>query len=289
MLRMQIYTENKKMIEEHNQRFAEGLESFSVQINQFGDMTDEEFRELLLGLDTTPGELVGSTFLPPENADDIPESVDWRQRGAVTRVKNQGLCGSCWAFSATGALEAQTFRKTKRLISLSDQNLLDCTSYNGYGNSGCEGGLMNNAYRYILDNGGVDTEQSYPYEGSLEDCRFNNSTVGASMTSFVTLSPGDEEELKQALATIGPVSAGMDASILGFRYYKSGIFYDEDCSNTRLNHAVLIVGYGSEDGEDYWLVKNSWGPKWGDHGYFRITRNKDNHCGIAGITSYPLV
>nr|BAN20095.1 cathepsin L [Riptortus pedestris] len=292
LLRMKVFMDNKKLIDEHNERFAQGLESYTMKMNEYGDLTEDEFQNMYLGLHPSAALRDSkkiATFIPPYNAGELPGTVDWRKVGAVTPIKNQGQCGSCWAFSATGALEAQTFRKTNQLISLSEQNLLDCSSFNEFGNSGCKGGLMDNAYRYILENGGVDTDESYPYEEEYNDCRFSNETIGATMASYVPLTSDDEDELAIAVANVGPISAGIDASHLGFRYYSSGVYYQEDCNKNRLNHAILIVGYGTEDGLDYWLVKNSWGPNWGDEGYVKMARNRNNNCGIARITSYPLV
>lgn len=290
MKRFLVYSQNKRIIARHNQLFNAGLVSFSLAENEYSDLSHKEFSEYLNGFNNSVNPLnKGSTFIEPANVQ-VPESIDWRTSGAVTGVKNQRHCGSCWSFSATGSLEGQLFRKKGRLPSLSEQNLVDCTLYGTYGNHGCHGGWMTTAYQYIKDNEGVDTEDSYPYEGVDNVCRFKRENVGGSDTGFVELPEGDEEALKKAVATIGPISVAMDAKHSSFHHYREGVYTEEECSSTRLTHAVLVVGYGTdEQNQDYWLIKNSWGETWGDQGYFKIARNKENMCGIASKGSYPLV
>jgi len=289
-VRHAIWKDNFRRINEHNAKSngVLGGPSLRLGMNHFGDLTNTEFRETMNGyFHKKGGERYGSTFLTPHNVK-LPEAVDWRREGYVTPVKNQGQCGSCWSFSTTGALEGQHFRKTGKLVSLSEQNLVDCST--SYGNHGCNGGLMDNAFKYIEQNGGLDTEDSYPYTGQEGECHYNKTNVGAKDTGFVDVEPGNEQALKEAVGTVGPVSVAIDASHFSFQFYKGGVYNEPQCSPDKLDHGVLVVGYGTqnEDG-DYWIVKNSWGPQWGLQGYVRMSRNKDNQCGIASAASYPLV
>uniref|UniRef100_A0A6B2E5P4 cathepsin L n=1 Tax=Phlebotomus kandelakii TaxID=1109342 RepID=A0A6B2E5P4_9DIPT len=294
-MRFEIFKDNKHKIARHNQRFEDGKVTFKMGLNKYADLLHHEFVGRLNGFNKTAFNNhiaehrveLGATFIEPANVE-VPETVDWRTKGAVTGVKDQGHCGSCWSFSATGALEGQHFRKTGVLVSLSEQNLVDCSS--SYGNNGCNGGLMDNAFQYIKDNGGIDTEKSYPYEGMDDTCRYNKKNKGATDKGFSDIPAGNEKKLMQAVATAGPVSVAIDASHESFQLYSSGVYYEPECSAEELDHGVLAVGYGTdENGDDYWLVKNSWGTSWGDKGYVKMARNKDNHCGIATAASFPLV
>ena len=225
---------------------------------------------------------LAATFIAPEGFV-APPAIDWRTKGAVTEVKNQGRCGSCWAFSATGSLEGQQFRKTGKLVSLSEQNLIDCSDY--YGNHGCYGGLYDNAFKYVHDNHGIDTEKSYPYEAwEYIVCRFNNMTVGATDKGYVNLPKGDEDALAKAVATVGPISVAIDATHHSFQFYKRGIYEEQACREDKIDHAVLVVGYTP----DYWIIKNSFGTEWGEAGYMRMKRGV-NMCAVANVPAYPLV
>ncbi|KAK9729692.1 Cathepsin propeptide inhibitor domain (I29) [Popillia japonica] len=292
--RMKIFMENSHHIAKHNQLYEQGLVSYKLKLNKWADMLHHEFIHTLNGFNRTAGYKSANIeaeeaimFIPPANVE-LPEEVDWRTKGAVTDVKDQGQCGSCWSFSATGALEGQHFRKSGKLVSLSEQNLIDCSAK--FGNNGCNGGLMDNAFRYVKANHGIDTESSYPYEGEDDKCRYNPKNSGATDKGFVDIPSGDEDKLKAAIATVGPVSVAIDASHESFQFYSEGVYYDPQCSSEMLDHGVLAVGYGSdENGQDYWIVKNSWGESWGDKGYVKMARNRENHCGIATQSSYPLV
>eukprot|EP00064_Thunnus_orientalis_P006738 superscaffoldBa00000715_g6756 len=289
--RRQIWLNNRKLVLVHNIMADEGIKSYRLGMTFFADMENEEYKRLIsqgcLGTFNASLPRRGSAFLRLPEGADLPVSVDWRDKGYVTDVKDQKECGSCWAFSATGSLEGQNFRKIGKLVSLSEQQLVDCSG--DYGNMGCGGGLMDNAFKYIIQSGGIDTEDSYPYEGEDGECRYNPATIGAKCTGFTDVTQGDEDALQEAVATVGPVSVAIDASHASFQFYESGVYDEPDCSSLELDHGVLAVGYGTENGNDYWLVKNSWGLGWGDKGYVKMTRNKHNQCGIATAASYPLV
>lgn len=260
--RQTVWESNKKYIDSHNQN-ADTF-GFTLGMNEFGDLDGAEFAKIYNGY-VAPSEPHPCTMrsLPTT----VPDTVDWRPKGYVTGIKNQGQCGSCWAFSTTGSLEGQHFNKTGKLVSLSEQNLVDCSKD---GNEGCQGGLMDTAFDYIIKNNGIDTEESYPYRGANEKCKFNAANVGATMTSCVDVKSKDEGALKLAVAAVGPISVAIDASHMSFQFYRSGVYHALLCSQTKLDHGVLAVGYGTSDSKDYWLVKNSWGDSWGMKGYIMM-------------------
>jgi cathepsin L len=288
-VRRAIWEGNLKKVQEHNLQADLGVHTYWLGMNKYADMTITEFVKVMNGYNVTMrGQRTQDrhTFIfNPKIA--LPDTVDWRDKGYVTPVKDQGQCGSCWAFSSTGSLEGQHFAKTKTLVSLSEQNLVDCSTKQG--NMGCNGGLMDQAFQYIKDNMGIDTEESYPYEAKDNQCRFKAANVGATDTGFTDITSKDENALQQAVATVGPISVAIDASHASFQLYKRGVYHEARCSQTQLDHGVLAVGYGVEGSTDYWLVKNSWGKSWGEEGYIMMTRNKNNQCGIATASSYPTV
>jgi len=288
--RMLAFLSAQQHVRRHNDAYERGDTSFKMGINHIADLPFSEYRKLngyrrMFGDANAPKN--SSRWLAPLHAT-VPDSIDWREHGYVTEVKNQGMCGSCYAFSATGSLEGQHKRATGTLTSLSEQNIVDCSAK--YGNNGCNGGLMDFAFQYIKENHGIDTEDSYPYKGTQKKCHFRKQGVGADDTGFIDLPEGDEEQLKIAVATQGPISVAIDAGHRSFQLYRSGVYYEKECSSEQLDHGVLLVGYGTDPQHgDYWLVKNSWGESWGESGYVRIARNRNNHCGIATKASYPLV
>ena len=273
-----------KYVEEHNKNADK--HGFTTAMNEFGDLSGAEFAAIyngFLGLHRPPN---GSAFIPAQNVE-LPTSVDWRTKGAVTPVKNQGQCGSCWAFSAVAALEGQHFLKTGSLVSLSEQQLVDCSG--AFGNFGCSGGWPYQADEYLKTVAGDDTEACYPYKAHDENCQYKSSCAGSDCTGYVSITKDSESALQDAVATKGPISVCIDASHASFQMYRSGVYYEPSCSTTALDHCVTAVGYGSDSGQDYWTVKNSWGTSWGMNGYIWMSRNKDNNCGIASAATYPLV
>jgi cathepsin L len=277
--RLGVFLSNAKFVAQHDA----AARGFSVALNEFADLTNAEFVAQMNGMNISK-----KTMLVGLQADaSLPATVDWRTKGAVTPVKNQGQCGSCWSFSATGSMEGAHQMATGNLVSLSEQNLVDCSV--AQGNQGCNGGLMDQAFQYVISNNGLDTEASYPYTATgPNQCQFSRSNVGATISGFTDVASGSESALQSAVAG-RPVSVAIDASHSSFQFYSSGVYNEPACSSTQLDHGVLAVGYGTESGSDYWLVKNSWGASWGLQGYIKMSRNLNNQCGIATAASYPTV
>ncbi|XP_022601848.1 cathepsin S-like [Seriola dumerili] len=284
--RRELWEKNLMLITTHNLEASMGLHTYDLSMNYMGDLTEEEILQSFATLTPPTGiQRAPSPFTGASGAD-VPDTIDWREKGCVTSVKMQGACGSCWAFSAAGALEGQLAKKTGKLVDLSPQNLVDCSGK--YGNHGCNGGYMHRAFQYVIDNQGIDSDASYPYAGKQQQCRYNPTYRAANCSQYNFLRQGDEGALKQAVGTIGPISVGIDATRPRFTFYRSGVYNDPSCSQ-KVNHAVLTVGYGTLEGQDYWLVKNSWGTTFGDQGYIRMSRNNNNQCGIAMYPCYPIM
>jgi len=279
--REQIYHSNVDYIKEHNKQ---GF-SWTLGVNEFADLTHSEFAAQYLA------KPVDYSHLPVQesetNVDALPTLVDWRTKNVVTPIKNQGQCGSCWSSSTTGSVEGQHALATGNLVSLSEENLVACSQAEG--NEGCNGGLMTQAFEYIIKNNGIDTEASYPYtsgSGAVGKCKFSAANVGAHITGYVSIPTGSVASLQNASATVGPISVAMDAGLSSFQLYKSGVYDPKGCSATQLDHGVLVVGYNTGASQAYWIVKNSWGTTWGMQGYFEIAQ-ANNECGLATAASYP--
>ncbi|XP_072521285.1 procathepsin L-like [Salminus brasiliensis] len=290
--RRMIWEQNLKKVELHNANHSLGIYTYRLGMNHFGDMTHEEFKKIMNGYKHKKEKKVRRSLFIELNFLEAPAQVDWREKGYVTPVKDQGECGSCWAFSATGAMEGQQFRKTGKLRPLSEQNLVDCSQSEG--NEGCNGGLMDQAFQYIQNQGGLNTEDSYPYLGTDDQpCNYDPENSAANNTGILNIPSGKENDMMKVVSSVGPVSVAIDAGHESFQFYQSGIYYEKDCSSEELNHGVLVVGYGFQgedvDGKKYWIVKNSWSENWGDKGYIYMAKDQQNHCGIATAASYPLV
>jgi cathepsin H len=280
-LRFRVFSENLDLIRSTNRK---GL-SYKLAVNQFADLSWEEFRKHRLGADQNCSATLKGNHKLTDTV--LPNMKDWRDESIVSPVKDQGHCGSCWTFSTTGALEAAYHQAFGKEISLSEQQLVDCAG--AFNNYGCNGGLPSQAFEYVKYNGGLDTEEAYPYTANDGSCKFSSANVGVKVVDSVNITLGAEEELKHAVALVRPVSIAFEV-VNGFRFYKSGVYTSTTCGSTPMdvNHAVLAVGYGTEDSVPYWLVKNSWGGSWGDDGYFKMELGK-NMCGVATCASYPVV
>ncbi|XP_018840325.1 cysteine protease RD19A-like [Juglans regia] len=262
-------------------------------VTQFSDLTPSEFRRSFLGLRSRlrlPSDASNAPILPTE---DLPTDFDWRDHGAVTAVKNQGSCGSCWSFSTTGALEGANFLATGKLVSLSEQQLVDCDhecdpEEPGSCDSGCNGGLMNSAFEYTLKAGGLMREEDYPYTGTdRATCKFDKSKIAASVSNFSVISL-DEDQIAANLVKNGPLAVAINAVFM--QTYVGGVSCPYICSK-RLDHGVLLVGYGSAGyapvrmkEKPYWIIKNSWGENWGENGFYKICRGR-NICGVDSMVS----
>nr|CAD1845068.1 unnamed protein product [Ananas comosus var. bracteatus] len=274
------------------EKFNAGGHKYWLGANQFADLTNEEFRAMIDGLRSSDSRAVGSKSdgFRYEHVTAVPASLDWRTKGAVTPVKDQGSCGCCWAFSAVAAVEGITKIRTGKLISLSEQELVDCDTEGE--DQGCDGGYMDDAFEFIVKNGGLTSEANYPYQGTNGTCDAKmaaRSRAAATITGYEDVPANSEAALLKAV-TQQPVSVAVDGGSIGFQLYAGGVLTG-GCG-TELDHAVLAIGYGTDsgDGTKYWLIKNSWGEMWGEKGYMRMERDveaKEGLCGIAMMASYP--
>jgi len=292
------FVENWKRINDFN---TAGKEGYTLRLNQFGDLNEDEFKLYVHG---HTGSCLGpnvdrKSLILPETSPNVnaPAAIDWtNQTGGsfVTAVKNQGSCGSCWAFSTTGSLESRASIKHNltgdAIVSLSEQQLVDCSG--SYGNQGCEGGLMDDAFKYIKEEGGLCSEDEYKYTGKDGTCQASScQTLYDPITSYKDVTGSSYQSMEEAVAE-GPVSIAIEADTFAFQFYHGGVFTG-NCG-TKLDHGVLAVGYGEENGQKFWKVKNSWGSSWGMKGYILICKecNKngnDGQCGMLMQPSYPIV
>ncbi|KAF7017962.1 unnamed protein product [Triticum aestivum] len=283
--RQEVFAANARHIDAVNRA---GNRTYTLGLNQFSDLTNEEFVEKHLGYrhqrgdESTPVAAVNMSMAQFEST---PDSVDWRAQGAVTQIKDQAACSCCWAFAAVAATEGLVQIATGNLISMSEQQVLDCTG----GPSNCDSGYVNDALSYIAKSGGLQQEAAYAYIGQQGACRGGdvspNSAAAVGAPRFVSLN-GDEGALQELVAS-QPVAVGVEAD-LDFHHYTSGVYTGSSSCGHNLNHAVTVVGYGTDGGgQEYWLVKNQWGTGWGEGGYMRLTRGNGGNCGMATFAYYP--
>jgi cathepsin F len=266
--------------------FAENIKNHGLHLlleenpkfSPFFDVSEQEFSKTHLNLRTDLLERSDELMTVQINGD-VPSEFDWRDHGAVTPVKDQGQCGSCWAFSTTGNIEGVSAIKTGVIQQLSESQLVDCDNVN----QGCNGGIMHKAMDYLKANGS-QTETSYPYKPVKRTCKYDAKEVVVNISGYSFIAnlteARDEKEIRDILYSNGPLSIAINAT--PFQFYTGGVFNPSNCKSTGLNHGVLIVGYGSENGNDFWIIKNSWGNKWGEKGYIRILRGK----GVCGLNTY---
>jgi len=275
--RFHVWSSNMEFIIRHQ---ANENRTHELAMNEFGDLTNEEFANKYHGYIPRTGQ----NEIAELDTTDIPTSVDWTQKGVVTPVKNQGQCGSCWAFSTTGSVESAHAIKTGKLISLSEQELVDC-SHNG--NQGCNGGLMDYAFQWIIQNGGLCSEADYPYHASDGTCKKSDCKSQFTISGYKDVPPNDQKSLTAAVAQ-QPVSVAVDAGGSNWQFYNGGVM--SGACGTALDHGVLAVGYGTENGKQFYKVKNSWGANWGESGYIKLLRDTSStgECGIAMDPSYPI-
>jgi len=280
--RFGIFKANLDYIYQHNK----GNHTYTMGMNTFGDLTQQEFFSTHLGYKKINRDYIRGVNRADLSHVKVADSLDWRTQGAVTPIKDQGQCGSCWAFSATGSAEGAWFLKKSSLVSLSEQQLVDCST----ANAGCDGGLMDYAFEWIISNGITD-EASYPYKAVDGKCA-TGKKVKVTLSSYVDVKGSNDAAFKQAV-NVGPLSVAIEADQTGFQFYSSGVFSGK--CGTNLDHGVLVVGYGTASNVPYYIVKNSWGTSWGESGYMRMidtttgANGAAGECGIFIEPSYPVV
>jgi C1A family cysteine protease len=284
--RLETFALNDDLINTHN---SEGHD-YKLGHNEYSDLTAEEFRQYFnlgefAGVKYPVfGEKTNEKFV--HHGAEIPDAVDWVEKKMVSEVKNQGQCGSCWAFSTTGSLESAYAIKNGKIVEFSEQQLVDC-DHNG--DMGCNGGLMDNAFKWIEQNKGLCTEEDYSYTAATGVCKTTCTNVEGSTVQKYTDVGHTDDDLMAALVQ-QPVSVAIEADQSSFQFYKSGVLTSR--CGTNLDHGVLAVGYGTENGQDYYRVKNSWGTTWGDEGFIKLARGvsqKGGQCGILLAASFPSV
>jgi len=272
--KFQTFSRNLQYINEHN---SNPRSSFKLKMNHLGDLTHKEFLH--------PIQVKSKGISWEGSGIPLPPSFDWRTKGAVGPVKNQGQCGNPEMFTTIESVDGCHFINTGSFVETSVQQLIDCATQN----EGCDGGFIDNegAYIYIMQNGGIDSESCYPFTDNSQTCKYKPSCCASTVGGYVNIISGNETSLQEGVFR-NPVAVAIDASQSSFQFYTSGVYYDPGCSSTELDHGVLVVGWGSLAGTPYWIAKNSWGDDWGLSGYILMSRNKGNNCGIATSAIFPI-
>lgn len=305
LTRRQVWEKNLKYIEQHNSESEKGIHSFAVSMNKYGDMTGDEFKAAYFNAIRSKQSYKKSNRKVNKSysTEQLPYSVDWRIKGFVSSVKDQGVLGDASDYAAVGSLESvYAIQVSKKLVELSVQNLHECSSAS----------YPDQAFQYVHKNNGIDTAEGYKHRVTRDirctnvlpnnlknmflfkcckdgSCQFDSKFIGATCNGPVYVPKGDEQNLTASIAFVGPVAVGIDASQPSFMFYTSGIYSDKLCNQKSIDHVVVAVGYGSTASGDYYILKNSWGPDWGMNGYILLARNSNNMCGVATAAVYPSV
>lgn len=269
-LRLGIFLANQKFVREHN---ANPSKTFKVEMNHLAALTPSEYKSLL-GFNSQLTKKLKRSIIYNTKRFENAEEIDWRTKGAVNPIKDQGNCGSCWAFSAIQNCESAEFLKYNVLYRFSEQSLIDCVT----ADNGCDGGLPEDAFKYIINecNGKVMLGDDYPYLAIDDTCKFDPNKAVGHFTRYIDIKQTNEDDLAEKCEKYGPVSVGLDADHASFQLYSGGIYSEPSCSFITLDHGVGVVGYGPK----YWIIRNSWGTSWGESGYMRLIRG-NNECGVA--------
>ncbi|SPP81668.1 cathepsin L1 isoform X1 [Drosophila guanche] len=285
MRSFKAFQTNFKIIKDHNKNYQDGQTSFRLATNVMADMSTDGYLRNFLRLlksqsnaaDDNIADIVGSAQMS-----NVPESLDWRRKGFTTPSQNQQSCGSCYAFSIAESIEGQVFKRTGKILTLSVQQIVDCSV--SHGNQGCIGGSLRNTLKYLQSTGGIMRSDDYKYASKKGKCQFVGDLSVVNVTSWAILPVNDEQAIQAAVAHIGPVAVSINATPKTFQLYSDGIYDDVSCLSTSVNHAMLVMGYG----KDYWILKNWWGARWGESGYMRLKKGS-NLCGIANYAAYAIV
>lgn len=277
-------------MKEHNAK-----DLFKMGVNQLSDLSFEELFEqnhvtenIIKNINRSKMKDVGMEFISNVSEVETPDAFDWRDKNVVSRVGDQGMCGICYAFAGLHAVESQ-LAINNITVDLSVQEVLDCAGKHGTNN--CEGGSVQGVFSYINAMNGISSESEYPFTRKVGNCKKNVSRTKFSVERYYMIFNQKEKDLKAILFLYGPLFVIFDVLHDSFFRYSNGIYYEPGClnSSSELSHFVLLVGFGSEKGEDYWVIKNSYGTTWGENGFMRIARNKNNHCRFGLHCGVPVL